>query len=172
MNDTSASWRDDWILSLARFKQRFVGVSYEKRSKVYRARLYCKGRHINLGRFATAEMAAWAHDRAVLFVHGGGRAVTNFEYSATLNDMGLLAFKHGTASKLAGIREAVQRDAEKDGTISEWRAREIRHVAAAIAFFAKGCPQRRINTSLASITVLAAVRIPDNLLASLESGTS
>jgi AP2 domain len=55
----------------------YRGVSYEFSSGVWRARIYCLGKHMTLGRFRTAIEAASLHDRAAVYIHGD-RAPTNF----------------------------------------------------------------------------------------------
>jgi hypothetical protein len=37
---------------------------------MWRARIYCLGKHVTLGRYSTAQEAAFAHDRAAYFIHG------------------------------------------------------------------------------------------------------
>lgn len=49
--------------------------------QMWRARFHCSGKHVNLGRFATAREAAFAHDRAAYFIHGEA-AQTNFGQDA------------------------------------------------------------------------------------------
>lgn len=59
----------------------FRGVTYDRRCKKWRARLYCLGRHIALGRFSDATTAAEIHDRAAYLVFKEA-AVTNFGVAA------------------------------------------------------------------------------------------
>ena len=59
----------------------FRGVSFDALNELWRARLYWRGRHLTLGRFATATQAAFAHDRAAVYVLGA-EASTNFGVEA------------------------------------------------------------------------------------------
>jgi hypothetical protein len=56
----------------------YRGVSFDPATGLWRARLYCWGKHVTLGRFGTAEEAAFMHDRAAVFVNGPEGARTNF----------------------------------------------------------------------------------------------
>jgi hypothetical protein len=58
-------------------RNKLRGVTYDAVTKKWRARLYCRGRHIDLGRYATALLAARAHDRAANYVFKEN-ALTNF----------------------------------------------------------------------------------------------
>lgn len=55
----------------------YRGVTYDRRCKKWRARLYGLGRHIALGRFSDAERAAEVHDLAAYYVFREA-AATNF----------------------------------------------------------------------------------------------
>lgn len=59
----------------------YRGVTYDRRCKKWRARLYCLGRHVTLGRFSDAARAAEIHDRAAYMVFKEA-AVTNFGVAA------------------------------------------------------------------------------------------
>jgi AP2 domain len=61
--------------------QKLRGVSFDRVTKKWRARLYCAGQHVTLGRFATPLEAARTHDVAAYYVHGEN-AVTNFGVQA------------------------------------------------------------------------------------------
>lgn len=114
------------------------GVSYEKRKGVWRARLYCKGRHIPLGRFRDAESAARAHDHAAVFVFGD-RAVTNLGIASARVQLERLSVERTFRNwrlfrKLTALREAVRKDQQGMHLIpDECRARAMRQVAAAFA---------------------------------------
>lgn len=55
----------------------YRGVSFDPQTKLWRARIYCLGRHVTLGRYQAASEAAFAHDRAAYFLHAE-EARTNF----------------------------------------------------------------------------------------------
>jgi AP2 domain len=76
---------------------RFRGVSYDRVAKKWRARIYCSGRHITLGRFTTQIEAAQMHDGAAYYVHGK-EAVTNF---GTREARALLAARPPSSSSRA-----------------------------------------------------------------------
>lgn len=59
----------------------YRGVTFDAVTKKWRARLYCRGRHIDLGRYATALLAARAHDQAATYVFKEN-AQTNFGHAA------------------------------------------------------------------------------------------
>lgn len=59
----------------------FRGVSFDPHSRLWRARFYCLGRHVTLGRYHTASEAALVHDRAAHFVYGDV-AQTNYGIDA------------------------------------------------------------------------------------------
>lgn len=59
-------------------RNKLRGVTYDAVTKKWRARLYCRGRHIDLGRYATALLAARAHDQAANYVFKEN-ALTNFK---------------------------------------------------------------------------------------------
>jgi AP2 domain len=85
--------------------QKLRGVSFDRVTKKWRARLYCAGQHVTLGRFATPLQAARTHDAAAYFVHGEN-AVTNFGVQAARE---LLAnhpprYSGKTASNLRNIK--------------------------------------------------------------------
>jgi hypothetical protein len=55
----------------------YRGVTYDHRCRRWRARLYCLGEHLALGRFPDAAQAAEIHDIAACFVYKDA-AITNF----------------------------------------------------------------------------------------------
>jgi hypothetical protein len=55
----------------------YRGVTYDHRCQRWRARLYCLGEHLALGRFSDAAQAAEIHDLAACFVFKDA-AITNF----------------------------------------------------------------------------------------------
>ena len=57
----------------------FKGVSYDKQTKKWRAKIKYSGKTIHLGRFYTAEEAAKNYDRAAI-KYFGSFACTNFKY--------------------------------------------------------------------------------------------
>lgn len=61
--------------------QIYRGVSYDPTAQMWRARMYCSGKHVTLGRFPTAREAAFVHDRAAYYIHGQA-AQTNFGLDA------------------------------------------------------------------------------------------
>lgn len=61
----------------------YRGVSYDPNTGLWRARIYALGRHVTLGRHATAQEAAFVHDRAAVFIHGK-EAQTNYGVEAAL----------------------------------------------------------------------------------------
>jgi hypothetical protein len=63
----------------------YRGVSYEALVDKWRARLYCGGQHVTLGRFATPEEAARAYDRVAWYV-SKEHTVTNFGLTAAQAD--------------------------------------------------------------------------------------
>lgn len=65
------------LASRASSEHGYRGVTFDHDNNSWRARLYCAGRHITLGRYATAKLAAKSHDLAAYYVRGEG-AVTNF----------------------------------------------------------------------------------------------
>ncbi len=46
----------------------YRGVTFERITKKWRARIYHRDRHVTLGRFASPAEAAVAHDRAAYYV--------------------------------------------------------------------------------------------------------
>jgi hypothetical protein len=48
---------------------------------MWRARIYCLGKHVTLGRFNTSSEAAFVHDRAAFYIHGD-TAQTNYGLDA------------------------------------------------------------------------------------------
>jgi hypothetical protein len=67
-------------------QNRYRGVTFDRPKAQWRARLYCRGTHVTLGRFATEILAARAHDRAAYHVHGA-RAATNFGVESAREDL-------------------------------------------------------------------------------------
>lgn len=63
------------------FPRALRGVSYDPQTCMWRARIYCMGKHVTLGRYATAQEAAFVHDRAAYFIHGDD-AQTNYGIEA------------------------------------------------------------------------------------------
>lgn len=59
----------------------YRGVSYDPVTCTWRARMYCAGKHVTLGRFGTSREAAFVHDRAAYFIHGD-LAQTNYGLEA------------------------------------------------------------------------------------------
>jgi len=59
----------------------YRGVSFDPQTKLWRARIYCLGRHVTLGRYHSASEAAFVHDRAAFFIHGE-EAQTNYGIDA------------------------------------------------------------------------------------------
>jgi hypothetical protein len=59
----------------------YRGVSYDPATMMWRARIYCSGKHVTLGRFETAQEAAFVHDRAAVYIHGDD-ARTNYDIEA------------------------------------------------------------------------------------------
>jgi hypothetical protein len=55
----------------------YRGVSYDPISMLWRARIYCLGKHVTLGRYTTAQEAAFVHDRAAHFIHGDDAQTNN-----------------------------------------------------------------------------------------------
>ncbi|HLX18453.1 MAG TPA: HNH endonuclease [Bradyrhizobium sp.] len=49
----------------------FKGVTYDKKNKKWRAKISVSGKHYDLGRHETAELAALAYERAVVELHSG-----------------------------------------------------------------------------------------------------
>ena len=81
--------------------QPYRGVSYDPANGRWRARLYCSGKHISLGRYESEEDAAFAYDRAAVFVHGDD-AQTNFgvEAAQQANERGPLSSSYRLMSTL------------------------------------------------------------------------
>lgn len=69
-----------------RLARRYRGVSQEAHNKKWRARIYCQGIHVTLGRFSSAREAARAHDRAACFLYQD-KAMTNFGVAAAQLDL-------------------------------------------------------------------------------------
>jgi hypothetical protein len=91
----------------------YRGVSYESGLYKWRARLYCRGQHVTLGRFATAEEAARAYDRAAWYVFKED-AVTNFGLAAAQagSDVGVAPTpSRRTQSYLRTLASQVQAEA-------------------------------------------------------------
>ena len=59
----------------------YRGVSFDPQTRLWRARIYCLGRHVTLGRYTSANEAAFVHDRAAFFIHGE-EAQTNYGIDA------------------------------------------------------------------------------------------
>jgi hypothetical protein len=55
----------------------YRGISYDPASNMWRSRMYCSRKHVTLGRFSSAQEAAFVHDRAAYYIHGDA-AKTNF----------------------------------------------------------------------------------------------
>lgn len=74
---------DDWRDYQPRYTapQVYRGVSYDPVTCTWRARMYCAGKHVTLGRFGTSREAAFVHDRAAYFIHGD-LAQTNYGLEA------------------------------------------------------------------------------------------
>lgn len=106
---------------------RYRGVNQEYPKRVWRARIYYKGRHVTLGRYKSSELAAKAHDAAACFVFGA-RAVTNFRYGDV---SGSLPFGVNVKTKLQALRQNVARSVIRNTKHNAffWRAE-----AAAVAF--------------------------------------
>jgi hypothetical protein len=59
----------------------YRGISYDPVSNMWRARMYYSRKHVTLGRFSSAQEAAFVHDRAAYYIHGDA-AKTNFGLDA------------------------------------------------------------------------------------------
>jgi hypothetical protein len=116
------------------------GVNFETRKGVWRARLYCKGDHVTLGRFPTAESAARAHDRAAVFVMGN-QARTNFGTCSTRAELERahvdgMAFSSRPQDKLVALRDRMQEEQGRSlRHIDEQQACAMRQAAAIEAFY-------------------------------------
>lgn len=116
---------------------RYRGVYHERQKGLWRSRIYHKGRHITLGRFSSAELAARAHDEAVRFVFGP-RAQTNFRWSAHA-PLRSLPFQGTVMKHLLALRE--QAFIANALVSSQQDARSAR-AKAAVAAFASACANR------------------------------
>lgn len=124
---------------------RYRGVSYEKRKGVFRARLYCKRRRVTLGRYATSELAARAHDQAAVLVMGD-QALTNFaiEYRRGELERTFASIKHRRPIlKLFQLRS--QNEQEGARLLSDELSR-MRQAAATTAFFGPGATHQWCET--------------------------
>jgi hypothetical protein len=110
----------------------YKGVCFEKRKELWRARIYYKGNHHTLGRFATAKLAAEAHDRAAVLLFGK-RALTNFGVAAAEENVHLLQFRPSVQRRLLASRELVLRDLNSRSSVIEMHCRAVRRAAAAAA---------------------------------------
>jgi hypothetical protein len=102
----------------------YRGVTFERASQKWRARLYCQGRHTTLGRFETALQAACAHDRAAYFVLKE-EALTNFGLAAAKKDAASGQPPSTSARTMSHLLEI----AKKNDAINSKRA--LRTLAAA-----------------------------------------
>lgn len=108
-------------------QRQYRGVTFEKNTAKWRARLYWRGNHLTLGRFKTAELAAGAYDEAAVFVWGPD-ATTNLGHVRS-HDVNLL--KRCNYRRLLALREQVEQVQE---TIpDEARMRAARFAAACYA---------------------------------------
>lgn len=96
---------------IARTRHGLRGVTFDKQTRKWRARLYANGRHITIGRFATRALAAQAHDSAACYVFGDD-ALTNYGSSLARKELRrILASKQGIRykSKLRPARNEYHR---------------------------------------------------------------
>jgi hypothetical protein len=152
------------------------GVTFESRTRKWRARLYANGHHVTLGRFASNVLAAKAHDCAACFVFGDD-ATTNYGLGAARQELqrvlaaeqaGKRPQKTTYASRLAPVR-AEYHHRLQSATGHEGRGAEPcwmqahRQAAAALASESRSDSkqviwrQRRRRVSLA-VLILAAYR--------------
>lgn len=109
---------------------RYRGVTYEHKG-VWRSRIYYKGRHITLGRHATRDQAARAHDAAASFVFGPV-ATTNFRYVRAVSGASKsLPFGAYVKKQLMALRQIV---AQPAACGQKNDAQLLRAEAAAVAF--------------------------------------
>lgn len=64
----------------------YRGVGYDHLSRKWRARFYCLGHHVTLGRYASIIEAAKCHDRAAYHVFGR-EAITNFGIKRAMSSL-------------------------------------------------------------------------------------
>lgn len=108
---------------------RYRGITYEQSKKLWRARVYVRGKHVTLGRYPTSETAARAHDAAMVFLFGQ-RATTNFRcVRPTASNP--LPFGTYAKKQLLALRDDVTR---ADGCDQKDAAQLLRAQAAAVAF--------------------------------------
>jgi hypothetical protein len=150
------------------------GVTFERRTRKWRARLYANEKHVTLGRFASHVLAAKAHDCAACFVFGDD-AITNYGLGAARQELErVLAAEQARkppqqtmyASRLTLVRAEYHRRLQSPtgykGRVGEpcWMLAH-RHAAAALATESRPDPklvtlQRGRRRANLAVLVLAA----------------
>lgn len=142
-------------------QRQYRGVTYEKNTAKWRARLYSRGTHLTLGRFQTAELAASAHDAAAIFVWGeGARTNLGHEHARDFD-----VVKRCNYQRLLALREETGRSHHTRADDAKLRAARF-----AAACYALGVPIDRSLSHASNRTarfsgawkalVLVAVRCP------------
>ncbi|KAI8466317.1 MAG: hypothetical protein J3K34DRAFT_65644 [Monoraphidium minutum] len=93
----------------------FRGLSWDKRKKLWRVRIYVEGKQVEVGRYKSQELAATAYDCAAIVMGETRDKCLNFTLEHALQALPALEAQKRVYSSLRGIAErAAQREAPAD----------------------------------------------------------